>query len=276
MAFPGKFHLPHSCRDADRCTKSRNLENLPPRQLRSRKHTPYNMQQSGNIWYLEEVNLFQFFCPISGGQEKYDKQPKRTFKKNDFIYFSDDTADKVFFIHKGAVKIAGYTENGNELIKAVLFEGEVFGELAIYGEDKRTDYAQAVENTELCILHRDQVVDIMRNTDGFRKYLYRLMGERVIYSQKRLESLLFKDAKTRIADYVLEQAQKGGRTDAVGNVILRNYLTHQEIASYTGTSRQTVTTVLNQFREMGLLDFDRRNFTIRKLNELKQVKELRN
>jgi CRP/FNR family cyclic AMP-dependent transcriptional regulator len=157
------------------------------------------------------------------------------------------------------------------MIKAVLFEGEVFGELAVYGEDRRTDYAQAVEDTELCVLHRDQVVDMMRNTEGFRKYLHRLMGERVIYSQKRLESLLFKDAKTRIADYVLEQARKGGRTDAVGNVILRNYLTHQEIASYTGTSRQTVTTVLNQFREQGLLDFDRRSITIRKLQELERV-----
>jgi CRP/FNR family cyclic AMP-dependent transcriptional regulator len=229
------------------------------------------MNQSGNIWYLEEVNLFQFFCPITGAQDKYDKQPKRSYQKNEFIYFSDDTADRVFFIHKGAVKIAGYTEDGNEMIKAVLFEGEVFGELAVYGEDRRTDYAQAVEDTELCVLHRDQVVDMMRNTEGFRKYLHRLMGERVIYSQKRLESLLFKDAKTRIADYVLEQARKGGRTDAVGNVILRNYLTHQEIASYTGTSRQTVTTVLNQFREQGLLDFDRRSITIRKLQELERV-----
>ena len=229
------------------------------------------MSQESNIWFLEEVNLFQFFCPITGGQEKYDKNPKRSFKKNEFIYFSDDTADQVFFIHKGAVKIAGYTEEGNELIKAVLFEGEVFGELAVYGEVKRSDYAQAVEDTELCMLHKDQVVDMMRSTDGFRKYLYRLMGERVIYSQKRLASLLFKDAKTRIAEYVLEQADKGGRTDLVGNVILRNYLTHQEIASYTGTSRQTVTTVLNQFREQGLLDFDRRRITIRKLQDLQAI-----
>ncbi|MEL6591162.1 MAG: Crp/Fnr family transcriptional regulator [Bacteroidota bacterium] len=229
------------------------------------------MSQESNIWYLEEVNLFQCFCPITEGQDKYDKQPKRSYKKNEFIYFSDDAADQVFFIHKGAVKIAGYTEDGNELIKAVLFEGEVFGELAVYGEDKRSDYAQAVEDIELCVLHKDQVVDMMRNTDGFRKYLYKLMGDRVIYSQKRLASLLFKDAKTRIAEYVLEQAGKGGRTDLAGNVILRNYLTHQEIASYTGTSRQTVTTVLNQFREQGLLDFDRRRITIRKLRELESV-----
>ncbi|MEO0468856.1 MAG: Crp/Fnr family transcriptional regulator [Bacteroidota bacterium] len=224
----------------------------------------------GNIWYLEEVNLFQCFCPITKGQDKYDKQPKRHFKKGEFIYFSDDTADKVFFIHKGAVKVAGYTEDGNEMIKAVLFQGEVFGELAIYGATIRNDYAQAVEDTEICMLRAEQVVDMMRNVQGFRKYLHSLMGARVIFSQKRLESLLFKDAKTRIAEYVIEQSRQ--QKNPEGNqMTLRNYLTHQEIASYTGTSRQTVTTVLNQLRDEGLIDFDRKHITINNLHKLKNV-----
>ena len=95
------------------------------------------------------------------------------------------------------------------------------------------------------------------------------MGQRVVYTQKRLESLLFKDAKTRVAEYVLEQADRNGRTLHDGSVVLRNYLTHQEIASYTGTSRQTVTTVLNQFRENELLDFDRKKITVKNLLGLK-------
>ncbi|MEL6254972.1 MAG: Crp/Fnr family transcriptional regulator [Bacteroidota bacterium] len=227
------------------------------------------MNNKSNIWYLEDLNLKECFCPITDGEGKYNKQAKKEFKKGDFIYFSDDTADKVYFIHSGAIKIAGYTEEGNEMIKAVLHEGEIFGELAVYGAAKRNDYAQAAEDCELCILTADQVVDMMRNTDGFRSFLHRLMGQRVIYSQKRLESLLFKDAKARIAEYVLEQADKSGRTTIDGAVVLKNYLTHQEIASFTGTSRQTVTTVLNQFRESKLLDFDRKRITVRDLSGLR-------
>ena len=96
------------------------------------------------------------------------------------------------------------------MIKSILKEGEIFGELAVFGAEKRSDYAQTVEDSEICMLDAPQVVDLMRNTEGFRKFLHMLMGQRVIYSQKRLESLLFKDAKTRIAEYVLEQIQKRG------------------------------------------------------------------
>ncbi|MEM7372327.1 MAG: Crp/Fnr family transcriptional regulator [Bacteroidota bacterium] len=227
------------------------------------------MADNASIWFLEEVNLFECFCPITHAEERYEKQPKRSFKKGEFIYFSDDTADKVFFIHEGAVKIAGYTEDGNEMIKAVLHSGEIFGELALFGEDKRRDYAQAIENTELCILNQDDAVHLMRDVSKFQNFLNALVGQRVIYTQKRLESLLFKDAKTRIAEYVLEQVGKNGKKLADGAVSLRNYLTHQEIANFTGTSRQTVTTVLNQFREARMLDFDRKKIIVRNLNALK-------
>ena len=131
------------------------------------------MSDSGNIWYLEEVNLFEYFCSITGGQEKYDKLPKRNYKKGEFIYFSQDTSDKVFFIHKGAVKLGSYTNDGEEMIKVVLQPGEVFGELAVFGEDKRGDFAQAVEDTELCIQARDTVTDLMRDMNGFALFLQR-------------------------------------------------------------------------------------------------------
>jgi CRP/FNR family transcriptional regulator, cyclic AMP receptor protein len=221
------------------------------------------MSDNSQIWYFEEVNLFEYFCPMNHAQERYDKHPKRQFSKGEFIYFNDDDADKVFFIHAGAVKVAGYTEEGEELIKAVLHPGEIFGEMAVYGEDRRTDFAQAIEATEVCTLARDQVVSLMSDVKGFMVFLNRLMGRRVIYTQKRLESLLFKDAKTRVAEYIMEQANKNGKVLADGAITLRNYLTHQEIASYTGTSRQTVTTVLNQFRENRLIDFDRKRIIIR-------------
>ncbi len=232
---------------------------------------PLAMQDKGNIWYLEEVNLFDYFCPVTKAQDRYDKQPKRHYKKNEFIYFSDDLAEHVFFIHSGAVKVASYTPDGEEVIKAVLRPGEIFGELAVYGQEKREEYAQAIEETEICSLERDQVVELMRDVNGFMLFLHRLMGDRIIYNQRRLESLIFKDAKTRIVEYALDQAKRYGKVLADGAVKMRNYLTHQEIAKFTGTSRQTVTTVLKDLREERLIDFDRKRFIIRNLDGMKAI-----
>lgn len=231
------------------------------------QRNPFMQGHGSEIWYLEEVNLFEFFCPIKHADETYEKYPKRSYKKGEFIYFSDDKSDKVFFIHEGAVKIASYTAEGDEVIKAVLQKGEVFGEMAMFGEQRRSDYAKAVENTEVCVLDRDQVGGLMQEVSGFRNFLMGLMGRRVIYTQKRVESLLFKDAKTRIAEYVFNQAKKHGSSSARG-IRVRNHLTHQEIASFTGTSRQTVTTILNKFRENDLLDFDRKTFYIKNMDAL--------
>ncbi len=224
--------------------------------------------RENGIWFLEEVNLKEYFCPIKGAEATYNKQPKRNYKKGEFIYFHNDQSDMVYFIHEGAVKIASYSPSGDEIIKSVLHVGEIFGELAVYWEEIRTDFAQAIEDTELCILPCEQVADLMVDMTIFREFIHRLMGQRVIYTQQRLESLLFKDARTRIGEFVLEQAKKTGRKTLDGAFVLRNYLTHQEIASFTGTSRQTVTTVLNEFREQGLMDFDRKRMTIRKPEDL--------
>jgi len=225
------------------------------------------MQVNDSIWYLEEVNLFEHFCPVTDADDRYDKQPKKNYKKSEFIYFTNDTSDKVFFIHEGAVKIGSYTPDGNEIIKAILHPGEVFGELSVYGEEKRNDYAQAVEDTELCILDRKNVTSLMREVKGFQAFLNKLMGQRVIYTQKRLEGMLFKDARTRIAEYILEEAEKHGRHKS-GRVTLKNYLTHQEIANFTGTSRQTVTTILNEFRDVGLIEFDRKKIIINDMEKM--------
>lgn len=214
-----------------------------------------------NIWYLEEVNLFEYFCPVKKSEDVYEIYPKRSFKKGEQIYTAEEDSDRVFFIHEGAVKIMGYTDDGKEILKALLHEGEIFGELAVFGEEQRRNFAIAAEKTVVCVQDRDQVANLMTDVSGFRKFMMKLMGEKIIYSQQRMEALLFKDARTRIIDFIVEQANKHGRRRK-GIAYVKNHLTHQEIASYTGTSRQTVTTVLNELRGEGMIDFNRKEFSI--------------
>lgn len=223
--------------------------------------------ESKGIWYFEDVNLFEHFCPVTNAGEMYHKFPKKVYQKSEYIYFPEDNADSVFFIDSGAVKIGTLTPDGNEMILAVLQPGEVFGELAITGSEMRNEFAQAVEDTSICIMDAEEATKLMRDATGFYQFFKRLIGERIIYTQRRMQSLLFKDAKTRIAEYILDEAEKHGRHKK-GQVTLRNYLTHQEIANFTGTSRQTVTTVLNEFREKGLIDFDRRNIIIKDIEKM--------
>lgn len=229
------------------------------------------MNKQIELSFSEILQVKPCFCSLSQVDAELNKGVLKNYKKREFIYFNQDTADKLYFIHSGAVKIIGYTDEGNEVIKGLLHKGEIFGESAFYGPSKRNDYAQAVEDAEICSISTEQIMEMVRDSEGFGTFVHKLLSWRVLNSQRRMESLLFKDAKARIAEFVIEQATKSGRETLDGAVVLKNYLTHQEIASFTGTSRQTVTTVLNQFREARILDFNRRRTTIRNISSLRSV-----
>ena len=85
--------------------------------------------------------------------------------------------------------------------------------------------------------------------------------------ENRFERLVFKDSRSRVIDYLIELADSSG--ERVGyEIVVRKFLTHQEIASITATSRQTVTTVLNDLRSKDIIKFDRRRLLIRDRDRL--------
>ena len=86
--------------------------------------------------------------------------------------------------------------------------------------------------------------------------------------ENRLESLVFKDSRSRIVEFLIELVEKRG--DRVGyEYVVRKFITHQEIANLTATSRQTVTTVLNDLRTSNIITFDRRRLLVRDLDKLR-------
>jgi CRP-like cAMP-binding protein len=99
----------------------------------------------------------------------------------------------------------------------------------------------------------------------------RTMGSRMLEMENRLQSLVFKDSRTRIIDYLVSLVHKKGQR--VGyEMLVRKFLTHQEIANLTATSRQTVTTVLNELRNKDILTFDRKRLLVRDMEALEKEK----
>ena len=89
-----------------------------------------------SIWFFDDVNLFKVLCPHKFKAYKNDHDFD-AYKKKDYIYFEEDSANKVYLIEKGKVKIGYYNDNGDEIVKAILSKGELFGEKAILGEHVR-------------------------------------------------------------------------------------------------------------------------------------------
>ncbi len=220
-----------------------------------------------SLWYLENIDVRGLFCPKKVGSGMLDTLNHKSYKKGDYIYLTDEHADKLYFISEGRVKIGNYGDSGKEITKAILTPGEVFGELSLIGEDKRRDFAIAMEETTACVMGVDDMKNMMREHSSLSLFMMKILGSRVLDMEQRLESLVFKDSRSRIVEFLKNLAAKKGQR--VGyEMLVRRFMTHQEIANLTATSRQTVTTVLNELRSKNIITFNRRRLLIRDMDLL--------
>jgi len=218
------------------------------------------------LWYFECVNLFNILCPHKvkkmGSTHKFN-----LYKKDEFIYLPDDSATHIYMVVNGRVKIGHYLENGEEVITSILTKGEIFGELAVAGEEKRRDFAQAVEEVTICPLTTEELKALMYDNKELSFKILKLIGLRLMKLERKLELLVFKDARTRIIEFLRDAASwKGIKVGT--ETMIQTRLTHQDIGSLTGTSRQTVTTILNELKEKNLINFNRKQILIRDIDKL--------
>ncbi len=219
------------------------------------------------LWYLERINLFKDL-PAEELEEVDRMASMRTMEKGKYIYFPEDPSNVVFLLKEGRVKIGTYSENGKEIIKAILEPGEVFGELSITGQGKRKDFAQALDNNvRICAIKSDEMVEMLRKNPNLGFQLTKHIGERAARMERRFENLVFKDARQRILDFIITNAIQKGMKVGYGYK-LKHSLTHQDIANLTATSRQTVTITLNELRERELINFDRKSILVHDIKDL--------
>lgn len=226
------------------------------------------MNNTSALWYFESVDLYGILCPAKV-KTMGEKHTYRHYKKDDHIYFPDEPATHIYMIVSGRVRIGHYQDDGKETVTAILSVGEIFGELALAGEEKRIDYAQAMDaNTTICPLSITELKELMFENKELSFRILKLIGLRLMKVERKLELLVFKDARTRIVEFLKDAASWKGKK--VGfETLVPTRLTHKDIASLTGTSRQTVTTILNELKDKNLINFDRKKILIRDLANLK-------
>ena len=216
-----------------------------------------------NVWFFENVNLFNLLCP-----HKFKDYKKchdfDIYKKSDYIYFEADSANKIFLIEKGKVKIGYYTEEGDEVVKAILTKGELFGEKAILGEEKRNEFAQSIDSTtSICPIGVETMHDLMRDNKTFSLKIYKFLGLRFKKLERRLQLILFKDTKTRFLEFMKELCEEYGYDcDKTGDKIIVHPYTQKDIASLIGTSRSNLNVLMNELKDENKISFNRKELRI--------------
>src|SRR5262249_42193514 len=142
------------------------------------------------IWFLKDCDLFTRLSDAD--KHRLEKQAvMRTFPRGSFIYFPTDPGQSVLVVARGRIKIKFISPEGQETILAFVGPGELFGELAIVDTQPRNEFAEAVAETAVIAIPREEMLALMERHAELALHVTRLFGFRRRRLENRLRNILF-------------------------------------------------------------------------------------
>jgi CRP-like cAMP-binding protein len=176
----------------------------------------------------------------------------RDHASGDLVFAPDPAPSSVYLLEDGLVRIFRLSEGGSETTFGYVVPGEVFGELAAFGDYPRESFAQAVKKSRVWKLPREAFQSTVGGRPGLVAGITRQIGSRLKRIEARVENLVFRDVRSRVAHMLLELAEDFGDPDGDG-ILLQLALTQAELATLVGSTRQTVNASLRELEAEGLI-----------------------
>lgn len=214
------------------------------------------------FWYLQNHRLFdqlsddavKGLCIISRYKEA---------RRGEHIFFTEDTADRIFILKTGAVKIVRTDELGKEVVKDVLGDHDLFGHLPLRNRGGASEeHAVALtDDVSICAFWRVDFERVLAREPQVSLKLTTHVVEKLRALEQRYDSLVFRDVRVRLLEFLRQYVERfATERDAQGAV--PNYLRQEDIAQLVGCTRQTVAELIGDLEREGLLDYSRRSILL--------------
>jgi CRP/FNR family cyclic AMP-dependent transcriptional regulator len=220
------------------------------------------------FWYLQKTNIFSDLT-YDDIKDIEKITQLTTSQKLQPIYIEGSLAKNIYIIKTGKVKISKFLPDGKEITLTILGQGDIFGELSLF-DDINNHTAEALENTDLCTMKKEDFENLLKTKPDLHFKVTKLIGFRLRSVENKVQEVLFKDIKSRLASLFLNLLKKYSKNTNDGIEVNLN-LSHEEIGKLIATNRQTVTQKLNEMKNEGLIDTRRKRIIITNLEELKKI-----
>ncbi|MCH7497470.1 MAG: Crp/Fnr family transcriptional regulator [Candidatus Marinimicrobia bacterium] len=213
------------------------------------------MAERTKLWYFQNFNLFKEVEDRTLIQLAMLSQMSYSTKK-EVVYFPEEPSNTIYLLKSGKIKISRISPDGQTVTLALLGAGEIFGESAILGQETHQNIAEVVEDAVICAMDRAAFQELLENSNALSRRVRSHLGLRIRKVEAQVEDLVFKDAHQRVVSFLVRYVRDFGKK-MVDLWEVRPFLTHQDIAELTATSRQTVNAILNELKSDGKIDFTR-------------------
>lgn len=173
-------------------------------------------------------------------------------EKEELVFHAGSVSDYVYILLAGRIKIYELTPEGKEVILWFCFAGEMFGLAEIIHGSKRAVHAQACSDISVLKINHQRFLDYMQRNPKLGLSVLQLLACRLRELGDMMANLVADDVRSRVIKLLTRLCSRYGKVEA-NEIRLSISLTHQEMADMIGTTRQTVTTVLNCLKREGAL-----------------------
>ncbi len=176
----------------------------------------------------------------------------RTYKTGELVYGPSRTPRQVYVLEDGLVRLFRVTATGSEFTLGYVRPGEIFGETSVLSDRSREGFGQARVASRILHVPRAAFIAMLRVHNAVLYSITGRLAQRVIDLQSRVQDLVSLDARRRLARFLLRIGMEHGHRDDAG-LTIGLPLTHEEIGMMIGTSRQTVSLLLRELTDAGLV-----------------------
>lgn len=177
----------------------------------------------------------------------------REFAPGTRIFTKSETAEHMFVVMAGRVKIYSGSDGKKRKTFAYLGPGDFFGEMAVLDDAVRSASAEAVASSRLLIVHKNDFRRLLLNDSRLTFNLLKTVSARLRRADEEIENLLFRNVLGRVSKALFDLGRKDGRPFRSG-ILLRSIYTHQELADLVGTTREPLSRALAMLRRADLVE----------------------
>lgn len=186
---------------------------------------------------------------------------ERRYASGAALFIERDPADAVLVVRSGRVKLSCVTEAGREAVLGIREPGDLIGEMSAIDDAPHMATARALEPVEVLAVSSDAFVAFLERTPGVALVLVRMLNRRLRDADRKRTEFVAQDTVGRVCSRLVELADRFGEDDGAG-VHIDLTITQEELAGWTGSSREAVIRALRTLRELGWIATRRRGITL--------------
>ncbi len=195
----------------------------------------------------------------------------RNYAPGDAIYREGEYGDALYVLLSGVVKLFRPYSGSKEATLRLLKPWDIFGHLAFAGEARQRAYAEAVTECRVTKVPKIFMERAIRREPQAALKMMTLLELRLVQYEELVQCLLPRETEARLANLLPILVQKFGENDGGGSVTIGLRLTHQDLAAMVASTRESVTKVLNDMRNRGVLEIEAGRITLKDQDALARL-----